>query len=422
MNRKTYPRGLAVLCSAFALAALAACGGGASTGSGSVSGPSPTPTQAPPPPVAAVSSTTVATLEQPWSMLFLPDGRILVTSRPPVTAEVPNPVKPGTLRVVTQAGLVSEPIPGMVANVGLLDVVLDPSYSSNRRIYISFMERDPAALRVGRAAGESAIDPAGLAVMRGTLTLNADGTGRIDDPTVIWRQTPKIVTYPGSGEPGGRMVFSRDGTYLFVTSGVRQEQDSAFPQSLNNTLGKIIRIFPDGTIPPDNPFVGRSDAMPEIWSLGHRNPYGLAYSLSGDLWSHEMGPAGGDEFNLIAAAGNYGWADVSYGTQYGGAAIPNPKPGDGFVAPALWWTPVIAPSGIIFYSGTTFGDWRGDAIISGLQSKGLVRVRVEGTTAREMQRIDLGNRIRAVAQGPDGAIWVLEDQPSGRLRKLAPVL
>jgi glucose/arabinose dehydrogenase len=155
--------------------------------------------------------------------------------------------------------------------------------------------------------------------------------------------------------------------------------------------------------------------------LGHRNPYGLAFDAAGQLWENEMGPMGGDELNLLEKTNNYGWPNVSYGNNYDGGLIPKPAAGDGFAPSAYWWTPVIAPSNMIFYSGNVFGDWRGDAIISGLMSKGLVRVRVSGTTAKEVQRIDLGARIRSVTEGPDGAIWVMEDQPMGRLLKLSPV-
>lgn len=367
-----------------------------------------------------MKSETIAVLENPWSLTFLPDGRMLVTSRPP-TGKVNNPITPGALRIVTQAGVVSDPISGLPGNVGLLDVVLDPRYASNKLIYISFMERDPTAPRVGRAAADLSIDPAGLAVMRGTLAFGSDGIAKLQDTQVIWRQIPKIATPAGSGEPGGRMTFSPDGTYLFVAAGDRQEMTPPLIQTLSNTIGKIIRIYPDGAIPADNPYVGRADAKPEIWSWGHRNPYGLAFSPSGQLWEHEMGPMGGDEFNAIASGSNYGWPLVSYGDDYSGAPIPKPSAGDGFAASALWWVPVIAPSGMIFYSGSLFGDWKNDALISGLQYHGLVRVRVNGFNATEMQRIDLGSRIRGLAQSNDGSIWVVEDQPTGALRKLTPI-
>lgn len=351
-------------------------------------------------------------------MAFLPDGRMLVTERPPAGPTLLNPMESGRLRLVTPS-MVSAPLAGLPDNVGLLDVVLDPDYPRNQLVYISYMERNPTAARIGAAASDTRIDPAGLAVVRGRFTTDASGLPSISDATVIWRQVPKIVSHPGSGEPGGRMTFSPDGRYLFIAAGDRQEFEPV--QSLENTLGKIVRIYPDGTIPADNPFVGTSGAQPEIWTLGHRNPYGLAFDAAGQLWEHEMGPKGGDEFNLIQRGSNYGWPNVSYGDNYVGPLITKPAPGDGFAASAYWWTPVIAPSGLIFYSGDMFADWRGDAIISGLQSKGLVRVRVSGESAAEVQRLDFGQRIRSVTQAPDGAIWVLEDQPSGRLLRLTPL-
>lgn len=420
--RRRFGSRAAKLTATISLATLASCGGEGSGGSAApiTVMPTPTPTPSPTPsPVRSVTSVAIASFAAPWSMIFLPDGRMLVTERPPTPNALLNPVEPGRLRLVTQGGVVSSPIAGLPSNVGLFDIKLDPLYTSNHRIYISFMERDPTAPRTGRNAVDTQVDPAGLAVMRGTLNLDANGGAQLVDAAVIWRQTPKIVSFPGSGEPGGRMAFSPDGTYLFVTAGDRQEFEPV--QSLANTLGKIIRIYPDGSVPSDNPYVGRIDALPEIWTLGHRNPYGLAFDAVGQLWENEMGPMGGDEFNLIQRTGNYGWPNVSYGDNYGGAPITKPAGGDGYAASAYWWTPVIAPSGMIFYAGTMFGDWCGDAIISGLQSKGLVRVRVTGATASEVQRIDLGARIRSVTQGPDGAIWVLEDQPGGRLLKLTPV-
>jgi glucose/arabinose dehydrogenase len=365
-----------------------------------------------------VSSEAVATFVAPWSLAFLPDGRMLVTERPPTPTSLPNPIEPGRLWLVTQEGGATA-VTGAPSNVGLLDVKLDPRYSTNRLVYISYMERDPAAPRMGRNAADTAVDPAGLAVFRAKLTINATGAASLDNPTVIWRQRPKVVSFPGSGEPGGRMVFSPDGTYLFIAAGDRQEFEPV--QTLDNTLGKIVRIFPDGRVPTDNPFAGRTDALPEIWTLGHRNAYGLTFNTAGELWENEMGPKGGDELNRIQRGANYGWPNVSDGDNYDGSPITKPAANDGYATPALFWTPVIAPSNLIFYYGNVFADWRNDAINSGLQSKGLVRARFTGTSAAEAQRIDMGARIRFVITGPEGALWVLEDRPTGRLLKLSPV-
>ncbi|MDP5280559.1 PQQ-dependent sugar dehydrogenase [Sphingomonas sp. DG1-23] len=387
-----------------ALAALSACGGDGGGGGGVVTptptpSPSPSPTPAPSPtptptptPIASVRSTAVATFASPWAMVFLPDGRALVTE------------KGGTLRIVTQAGVKSAALAGVPAVAvggqgGLLDVALHPGFATNNRVYLSFAETGTGG--------------AGLAVARGTLV--EDGSGpRLTDVSTIWRQTPKVS---GSGHFGGRMAFGPSG-HLFVTAGERQQGSPA--QDLTKTLGKVVRLNADGSVPGDNPFVATAGARPEIWSYGHRNPYGLFFDSAGRLWENEMGPEGGDEFNLIAAGGNYGWPNASNGQDYGGGNIPDHTPGDGYVAPLAWWTPVIAPGGMILYSGSLFGAWQGDAIIAGLVGQGLVRVRFTPTSAAEVQRIPLGQRIREVEQGPDGAIWVLEDSGSGRLLKLTP--
>lgn len=386
-----------------ALLALAACGTSGNNSGGGISTPTPTPTASPAPtpspspspspsPITGVRTTAVATFASPWAMVFLPDGRALVTE------------KGGTLRIVTQAGAKSAALSGVPAVAaggqgGLLDVTLHPNFATNALVYLSF--------------AESGSGGAGLAVARGTLVDDAGGP-RLTGVSTIWRQAPKVS---GSGHFGGRMAFAPDGT-LYVTAGERQRGTPA--QDMTQTLGKIIRINADGSIPADNPFVSTAGARPEIWSLGHRNPYGLVFDSSGRLWEHEMGPEGGDEFNLITRGGNYGWPNVSNGQDYGGGNIPDHRPGDGYVAPLLSWTPVIAPGGMILYSGSLFAAWQGDAIIAGLVSQGLVRVRFDATSATEAQRIPLGARIREVEQGPDGAIWVLEDAASGRLLRLVP--
>ncbi len=390
------------------LLALAGCGGG--------SDDAPPPPPPPPRPITSVTSTPVTAFAAPWSMAFLPDGRLLVTER-----VYDNVSEPGNFWLVTQAGDKSSlgPLP---ANFGILDVVLHPLFLTNRTIYLTFLEPGgPDEPRVGRDADDPTRSPYGLALATVTLIFNGDGSAQLTNFTVIWRQTPKIVSFPGSGEPGGKMALSPDRKYLFITSGDRQELDIPFLFSLNNTLGKIVRLYLDGSAPADNPFAGQTGALPEIWTLGHRNPYGLGFDRSGLLWEHENGPMGGDELNLIQPGNNYGWPAVSYGSDYLGNKYPEPAPGDGYAPAAYVWTPAIAPSGMIFYSGNMFATWKDNAIISGLQAKGLVRVQFQGTTASEVQRIPLGARARQVAIGPDSAIWVLEDAPTGRLLKLAPV-
>lgn len=282
---------------------------------------------------------------------------------------------------------------------GLLDVALDPAFASNNRVYLSFSEASGGAI--------------GLAVARGTLAFAPDGSPRLDNVSVIWRQVPKISN--DDRHYGARMAFSPDG-FLFVTAGERHQGAPA--QDLSNTLGKIIRINPDGSVPADNPFVGTAGARPEIWTLGHRNPYGLVFGTDGQLYSSEMGPTGGDEFNLITRGSNYGWRVVSEGDD--GQVLPRHSTRPDFAAPLLSWTPVIAPGGMIQYTGSLFVGWTGDFVLAGLVSQGLVVVRVTGNSATEVRRIALGRRIREVEQGSDGAIWVLEDGAGARLLRLVP--
>lgn len=381
--------------------AVAGCGGGDSGGGGTGAAPTPTPTPTTSPspsptvtdaPTTNVSTATIATLANPWAMVFLPDTRMLVTE------------KAGQLRVVTGAGVVGAPITGVPAVVstgqgGLLDVALDPAYGTNRRIYLSYSE-----------AGTGG---SGLAVARATLTLDGANSGALSDVTVIWRQTPKVTD---TRHYGGRMTFASDGR-LFVTAGERHQGAPA--QDLTGTLGKIIRINSDGTIPADNPFVSTAGARTEIWSLGHRNPYGLTFGTDGRLYESEMGPDAGDEFNIITRGANYGWRLVSEGSD-GGEALPRHSTRPDLAAPAYFWPSNIAPAGMIQYTGFRFVGWSGDFVLAGLVSGGLVQVRVTGNTATEVRRISLGARIREVEQGPDGDIYVLEDGATGRLRRVSP--
>jgi glucose/arabinose dehydrogenase len=375
-------------------ALLAGCGdegGGAPT-------PTPAPTVSPTPtpsptstatPVAAVNQRVVAAFDNPWAMTFIPDGRMLVTE------------KPGRLYVVSQQGAKSR-IAGVPAvtysgQLGLQDVVLDPGFSTNARVWLSYAEPATGGQR--------------LAVARATLNLT---DLRLDDLSVIWRATPTTT----GGQLGGRIAFSPDGRYLFVSSGERQQGAPA--QDLSGPLGKIVRLNLDGTAAAGNPFAATSGARAEIWSLGHRNPYGLVFASDGRLFESEMGPAGGDEFNLIVAGANYGWPNVSEGDNYDGSAIPRHATDPRYTAPLVSWTPVIAPGGMIQYRGTAFAGWDGDFVLAGLVQQGIVRVRVTGDQAREVARIGLGNRIREVEEGPQGSLWVLRDGTDGALVELTP--
>jgi glucose/arabinose dehydrogenase len=339
-------------------------------------------------------TTPITQFEEPWAMSFLPDGRLLVTE------------KQGRLLIVTQDGGKSDPVQGVPdidfgGQGGLGDVVVHPEFASNRHVYISYVE-----------AGDG--DVRGAAVARARLALTDDGGGRLDDVEVIWRQDPKVT---GRGHFGHRIAFSPDG-YLFISSGERQKFDPA--QDMNQNLGKVLRLNADGTIPGDNPFSDQGGVTAQIWSLGHRNPLGIAFDSQGRPWDVEMGPGGGDELNLVIRGENYGYPIVSNGDHYDGREMPDHDTRPEFAAPKVWWTPVISPGGLLFYSGDLFPAWKGNAFIAGLSSESLVRVTVDGDSAAEAERFDMEKRIRAVNQGPNGAIWLLEDRSGGRLLKLTP--
>ena len=330
-------------------------------------------------------------LEFPWALAFLPDGRMLVTERP------------GRLRLVDSTGAVSPPIGGVPrvhaeGQGGLLDVAVDPDFASNRTIFLTFAEPDG--------------DLAGTAVARAVL-----GDGRLEDVRIIYRQQPKLR---GNGHFGSRIVFLRDGT-LLVTQGDRQNyRDRA--QDLTMGQGKLVRIAKDGTIPADNPFVGRPDARPEIYSYGHRNSQGAALDMEGRLWTIEHGARGGDELNHPEPGKNYGWPVITYGRDYSGAAIGEGTAKPGMEQPVYYWDPVIAPSGIAFYAGTAFPGWDGSLLIASMNPGGLVRLELRaGAVVREERYLgELRQRIRDVAVGPDGLVYVTTDDPQGRVLRLRP--
>lgn len=332
----------------------------------------------------------VATLDHPWAMTFLPDGRMLITE------------KGGQLRMVTQDGKISDPLHGVPAVVnagqgGLADVVLHPDFASNQLVYLSYVEPGPDGT-------------SGAAVGRGKLTEVG-----IDQFEVLWRQEPKV---DGNGHFSGRLAFSPDG-FLFISSGERQKFEPA--QDMNQNLGKIIRLTDTGGIPSDNPFYDQGRIKAQIWSSGHRNVLGLAFDGDGGLWGVEMGPRGGDELNSIKEGRNYGWPIVSEGNHYDGRRIPRHSSRPDFEVPKISWNPVISPSSLMFYSGEMFPQWKGNALIGGLSSQALVRVSFEDGGPHEVDRYPMNARIREVEQGPDGAIWLLEDGESGgRLVKLIP--
>lgn len=333
---------------------------------------------------------------EPWAMTFLPDGRLLVTE------------KRGLLKLFDPASGAQGDVRGVPTvdyggQGGFGDVVLHPAFAQNGWVYLSYAE-----------AGDG--DTRGAAIARAKLVLDANGGGMLEDLSVIWRQVPKVS---GRGHYGHRMVFGADG-HLFVASGERQKFDPS--QDMQSNLGKILRLNDDGTPAAGNPFADQGGVAAEIWSLGHRNPLGIAFDAQGRLWNQEMGPQGGDEFNLVTAGANYGYPIVSDGDHYDGREIPDHATRPEFAAPKIVWTPVIAPAGLIFYSGSEFPAWQGSAFIGGLASRVLVRVMIDGDRAREAERFDLGQRIREVEQAPDGSLWLLEDGPrgdGGRLLRLS---
>jgi len=333
-------------------------------------------------------------LANPWALAFLPDGTMLVTERP------------GRMRIVTSEGQVSPPLKGVPdvwasGQGGLLDVAADKAFAQNRTIYFCFAER-------AEGGGRTTVARARL----------DDGRAGLDEVKIIFRQQGPLSS---GNHYGCRIAQAEDGN-LFVTLGEHFiPRDQA--QSLGNHLGKVIRIAPDGSVPAGNPFAGRADANPEIWSYGHRNPQSLAFHpASGELWEIEHGPRGGDEVNLIGKGKNYGWPVIGYGIDYSGAKIHDATAKAGMEQPLKYWVPSIAPSGMAFYSGKLFPKWNGSLFLGALSGAMLVRLTLDGNkvTAEERLLQNLNERIRDVRQGPDGALWLLTDSSNGRVLRVTP--
>ena len=333
-------------------------------------------------------------LEHPWGLALLPDGGMLVTERP------------GRLRRVGADGRLSEPLAGVPAvyargQGGLLDVALSPDFTRDRLVYLSFSEPGDGG--------------AGTAVARGRL-----GERGLEGTQVIWRQQPKVE---GRNHWGSRLVFAPDGT-LFVTLGDRFSYRPEV-QKLSTTIGKVVRINPDGSIPRDNPFAGRDGALPEIWSYGHRNAQAAAIDpKTGQLWTVEHGARGGDELNHPQPGRNYGWPVITYGIDYSGVKIGEGTARAGMEQPVYYWDPVIAPSGAVFYTGAAFPGWRGSLLVGSMRPGGLVRLAFDEAgrvTSEERYREGLLRaRIRAVAQAPDGSVYLLTDSDEGEVLRITP--
>lgn len=335
-------------------------------------------------------------LANPWGLAFIGDSKFLVTERP------------GDLRIVSANGDISEPLKGVPDVVaqnqgGLLDVATDPDFAENNRIYLSFSEADPDG-----GDGNS------TAVVSATL-----GDDEITDVKVIFRGAPK---YESSGHFGSRLVFSKEG-HLFITLGDRQTaMDDA--QTLDNHHGKVVRIWPDGSTPDDNPFVNDDNALENIWSYGHRNVQGAAlHPDTGELWTVEHGPRGGDEVNITRKGKNYGWPDATYGIDYNGDIISEKTHVEGTEQPHYYWLPSIATSGMMIYNGDKFPQWKGDVFIGALRGQHVARLDLEGDRVMHEEKLlkdDIKQRVRAIAEGPDGYIYILTDDPDGRLVRLQP--
>ncbi len=356
-------------------------------------------TQVPAPPTGVVHSreqsfritTIVSGLEHPWSLAFVPDGRMLVTERP------------GRLRVIQDGKLVPQSVHGLPAidsegQGGLLDVALHPRYPETGWIYLSYAATGPGG--------------AGTEVLRARLVDN-----RLEQSQVIFRAEPKRR---GGRHFGSRLLFDREGR-LYITLGERGDQEHA--QRLDGHLGKVVRLYDDGRVPEDNPFVGRAGAKREIYSYGHRNVQGAAlHPLTGLVWTHEYGPQGGDEVNVLHPGANYGWPVITYGTEYViGTKIGEGTHKEGMMQPVYHWVPSISPSGMAFYTGDRFPNWRDDLFVGGLGSAQLIRLRLDGEKVITEERMLQGiGRIRDVRAGPDGHLYLLIDAPDGALLRLDP--
>ncbi len=385
-------------------AALISSCGGAVSGDGATAQSTPPPAgakaQAPDETVGPFAVTDMGTFEEPWGAAFAPGTQTLFITEKAGTMKF---VDTATGRTGTVGGT---PTVDYGGQGGFGDVAFLPSESAatvgTRTIYLTWVE-----------GGSD--DTRGAVLGRGQLVCDGGDACAIRGLSVIWRQQPKVT---GRGHFSHRIAFSPDGKYLFLSSGERQKGDPA--QDLSVNLGKVLRLNLDGSAAAGNPFADRGSPSDQIWSYGHRNLLGLQFDSAGRLWDLEHGPKGGDELNHVERAKNYGWPIVSDGVDYDGSPIPDHSTRPEFAAPAIHWTPVIAPGDFVFYDGTLWPEWQGDALIAGLKTEALIRVDMQGTQATETDRWDLGRRLREIVEGPDGALWVLEDGSGARLRRLTP--
>ena len=339
----------------------------------------------------------VAKFSTPWAMAFLPGSGVPLTNLALLTEREGKlwlvDVRDGNRRAV--AGVPTVEVDGQG---GLGDVVVHPDFAANRRVYLSYVEQGKGG--------------SGAVLGYGTLDLTTPDKPVLRDFRIIWRQVPKV---DGSGHFSHRVAFGPD-RLLYLTSGDRQKFTPA--QAMDGNLGKLLRLTDEGAPAPGNPWAAKGGVAAQFWSIGHRNLLGISFAPDGRLWETEMGPQGGDELNLIVAGQNYGWPRASNGSNYGGGDIPDHKAGDGFKPPKTWWNPSISPGGLLIYSGTKFPGWQGDALIPALSGEALIRVDIDGETATKADQWAMNARIRAVDEGPDGSVYLLEDE--GRLVRLDP--
>ena len=349
--------------------------------------------------------TEIAKFTSPWAMDFLPGSGVPLTNMALLTEKEGKlwlvNVEDGSRREVS--GVPSVHVAGQG---GLGDVVVHPDFAGNQRVYLSYVEAGPNGTS-GAVVGYGRLLFTGPPVAGGPAGVS------LSDFKVIWRQQPKL---DGDGHFSHRIAFGPDG-FLYLTSGERQHFDPA--QDMSGNLGKVLRLTPEGEPAPGNPWAGRGGIAAQFWTIGHRNLLGLAFAPDGRLWESEMGPKGGDEVNLIVAGRNYGYPRASNGSHYDGRDIPDHRPGDGFEPPKVWWNPSISPGGLMIYTGDKFPAWKGDALVPALSGEALIRVDIDGDKARKTDQWDMGERIRAVDEGPGGSVYLLEDE--GRLLRLDPV-